>query len=395
MYQEKEFYTSGELAKLSGVSYKTIRHYVEKGLLSPMKIADNGYKIFGKEAVRDLQRILMLKYLDFPLEEIREMMRAGEEMVSLEKQEYLIREKIIHLNEALDALTAIRRSKSDEQWERMIGILQMTSRKEEIQRQYLQSKNLQQRINIHAYSTAKEDWFEWLFRKAELEEGMQVLDVGCGTAVLWEKMHDRIPYNTKIVLTDESQGMLDSAEENLRRFGEEFAQRGIQFVYQRMNACEISMDSLFDRVLANHMLYHIPDPERPAVLKKLSGLLKADGKFVASTVGETNMSELYELLADFDDQAGAPGWIIEGFSLENGKNQLSPYFGKVRRYEQKNDLLVPDAEVVYNYVRSLPGAIGQMAEKKEQKLRKFLKEKISAENPFFIHKSTGVFVAEH
>lgn len=33
MSEQKEYYTSGTLAKLSGVSYKTIRHYVEKGLL--------------------------------------------------------------------------------------------------------------------------------------------------------------------------------------------------------------------------------------------------------------------------------------------------------------------------------------------------------------------------
>ena len=58
--REKKLYTTGELAKLTRVSYKTIRHYYENGLLIPEKIDDNGYKKFGNIAVEQLQKILML-----------------------------------------------------------------------------------------------------------------------------------------------------------------------------------------------------------------------------------------------------------------------------------------------------------------------------------------------
>ena len=73
--KKKDLYTTGELAKLTGVSYKTIRHYYESGLLTPEKVEENKYKKFGQAAVEQLQKILMLKYLDFSLEEISEMLK--------------------------------------------------------------------------------------------------------------------------------------------------------------------------------------------------------------------------------------------------------------------------------------------------------------------------------
>ena len=42
MSEDKFYFTSGELAKMSGASYKTIRHYVNKGLLKPEQITEHG-----------------------------------------------------------------------------------------------------------------------------------------------------------------------------------------------------------------------------------------------------------------------------------------------------------------------------------------------------------------
>lgn len=211
MSEQKEYYTSGTLAKLSGVSYKTIRHYVEKGLLWPEQVTESGYKLFGKKSVQDLQKILLLKYLDFDLFEIKKMMYDGGERISFEKQEQLVREKIVHLNEVLHAITEINQLSEADQWDQILAIMQITSQKEEIQRQYLKSDNLESRIKIHAYSTAKESWYEWLFQKIQLSEGMQVLDVGCGNGALWAAMQEQIPEGVTIVLLDKSAGMLEAA----------------------------------------------------------------------------------------------------------------------------------------------------------------------------------------
>ena len=63
-------YTVKQLAKLSGVSERTIRYYDQIGLLKPQRISSSGYRIYGKKQVDQLQQILFFRELDFPLDEI-------------------------------------------------------------------------------------------------------------------------------------------------------------------------------------------------------------------------------------------------------------------------------------------------------------------------------------
>ena len=49
------FYTTGELAEIAGITYKSIRIYVEKGLLTPDKITESGYKLFSRKSVETLR----------------------------------------------------------------------------------------------------------------------------------------------------------------------------------------------------------------------------------------------------------------------------------------------------------------------------------------------------
>ena len=44
-------YTVNKLAKISGVSARTLHYYDEIGLLRPMRIAENGYRIYGPKEV--------------------------------------------------------------------------------------------------------------------------------------------------------------------------------------------------------------------------------------------------------------------------------------------------------------------------------------------------------
>lgn len=64
---EQTRYTIGEIAKLSGVSAKTLRFYDEKGLLKPVGYSEAGYRYYNENSFVVLQRILMLKYLGMPL----------------------------------------------------------------------------------------------------------------------------------------------------------------------------------------------------------------------------------------------------------------------------------------------------------------------------------------
>lgn len=71
-------YTVGELARLSGVSPRTIRFYDEAGLLAPARVGENGYRAYGPAEVDRLQDILILRALGMKLSRIREVLGAAD-----------------------------------------------------------------------------------------------------------------------------------------------------------------------------------------------------------------------------------------------------------------------------------------------------------------------------
>lgn len=392
--KKKELYTTGELAKLTGVSYKTIRHYYESGLLLPERVEENHYKKFGQASVEQLQKILMLKYLDFSLEDISQMLEKEEPGEVFVKQAELLRKRKEHLEHVLQAVEEIQKLEADNHWEKMLSIIRLTTQKEEIEKQYAGSDNLQKRINIHAYSTSKVPWFAWVLEGLELKPGMKILELGCGTGALWVQQRENLPENLEILLTDSSDGMLESAREVLKPFKEYFAKKNICFRLQKLASEDfVATEEKYDRIIANHMLYHVAEDKRPRLLENCAKSLKETGMLYASTVGRTHMREMFDLQKAFDSRMNPPGWFSEGFELENGGEQLQKAFAKVTVEEQENDLLVPDPEVLYHYIESLPGSNGKIVSERGDEFLRFLKDKISPETPFFCHKSTGAFRA--
>ena len=52
--------------------------------------------------------------------------------------------------------------------------------------QYETSGNLEKRIRLHDYSTSSQSWMEWVYDGLKLQENEQVLELGCGTGLLWQ-----------------------------------------------------------------------------------------------------------------------------------------------------------------------------------------------------------------
>jgi DNA-binding transcriptional MerR regulator len=69
-------YTVKQVAKLSGVSVRTLHHYDEIGLLKPDSVGANGYRYYGADELLRLQQILFHRELGFPLDEIRQVLDA-------------------------------------------------------------------------------------------------------------------------------------------------------------------------------------------------------------------------------------------------------------------------------------------------------------------------------
>ncbi len=69
-------YTVRQLAKLAGVTVRTLHHYDAAWLLKPARVEKNGYRQYGEDELLRLQQILFFRELDFPLDEIRRILAS-------------------------------------------------------------------------------------------------------------------------------------------------------------------------------------------------------------------------------------------------------------------------------------------------------------------------------
>ncbi|QOF70500.1 MerR family transcriptional regulator [Aminobacter sp. SR38] len=69
-------YAVGELARLAGVTVRTLRHYHDIGLLKPVFVGANGYRSYGEEQLLRLQQVLIHRELGIPLGEIAAILDA-------------------------------------------------------------------------------------------------------------------------------------------------------------------------------------------------------------------------------------------------------------------------------------------------------------------------------
>lgn len=89
-------YTVKQLARLSGVSVRTLHHYDEIGLLKPAFVGDNRYRFYGREEVLRLQDILFHRELGVPLQEIARALENGgrDRLAVLEEHRSLLLERM-------------------------------------------------------------------------------------------------------------------------------------------------------------------------------------------------------------------------------------------------------------------------------------------------------------
>jgi DNA-binding transcriptional MerR regulator len=99
-------YTVKQLAKIAGVTVRTLHYYDEIGLLKPSFIKENGYRYYEEKELIKLQQILFFRELEFPLENIVQMLRTPEYNVleALADQRTLLEMKRARLDGLLDTI---------------------------------------------------------------------------------------------------------------------------------------------------------------------------------------------------------------------------------------------------------------------------------------------------
>jgi ubiquinone/menaquinone biosynthesis C-methylase UbiE len=252
----------------------------------------------------------------------------------------------------------------------LIGVIEPPNRLRD--EQYGDASRFGARVELHRrFSTNPEPWHSWMFDRLGLPPDARVLELGCGPALLWRGNADRIPSGWRIVLSDFSPGMLEAARRVLAPVN-----HGFELVV--VDATEIPFDAqAFDGVIANHMLYHVPDRER--ALSEIRRVMTPGGRLYAATIGRRHLQELYEL-------AGLPNRPPQAFGVENGGEQLEAVFDDVVFHEFHNALRVTEAEPALAYVESIAGPL----ENRDEVVR-VITARISAHGAFELTSSTGLF----
>jgi SAM-dependent methyltransferase len=189
--------------------------------------------------------------------------------------------------------------------------------------QYKDPTNLNARIALHTkYTRADEPWYPWLAGRIEWPEGAEVLEVGCGSGALWAGVAPFLP-DLRLTLTDLSEGMVAAAERAVEPL--------TNVELTETCACDVQelpfADGAFDVAVANHMLYHVPDPLLAAA--ELARVLRPGGVLLAATNGPRHLEAIAEL------SRLALGWSPLDFSdrrfgKSTGEAILASRFGSVR-----------------------------------------------------------------
>ena len=251
--------------------------------------------------------------------------------------------------------------------------------------QYRDSSNLDARVMLHQrFSTNPYGWFRWVFDTLlKLPEDAKILELGCGHGLLWKENASRIPAGWNITLSDLSSGMLDAAWRNL-------VVTGRAFQFKEIDAQSIPFeDETFDAVIANHMLYHIPD--RTKAITEIRTVLKPAGLFVATTLGKNHMTEMSAWMKRASADTGIEPFALP-FSLDNGLQQLKPFFAEVKLARYEDHLQVTEVEPMIAYLASGFQAVNVLNDEVE-KIRKELEDKLAKEKSVFISKDSGLFEA--
>src|SRR5919198_782629 len=76
--RDDELMTIGRFARVSGLSIYALRHYDEVGLLVPAETdPDSGYRRYRREQVTTARRIRALRFIDLPIEDIRQIIDSN------------------------------------------------------------------------------------------------------------------------------------------------------------------------------------------------------------------------------------------------------------------------------------------------------------------------------
>ena len=161
-------YLAHEFAKRAGVTVRALHHYDRLGLLNPSGRTRAGYRVYSDRDFARLEQIVALKFIGFPLSQIRELLRRKDTdlRVELRQQRRILADKRDHLDRAMQAIERAEKvvaagGKPDwEPFRKVIEVIQMQTNKDWMKKYYSEEQlgNLSQRWSPELQAEAERGW---------------------------------------------------------------------------------------------------------------------------------------------------------------------------------------------------------------------------------------------
>jgi len=249
-----------------------------------------------------------------------------------------------------------------------------------VKQQYATANNLSTRISIHdKYSTNKMGFGNWIVSNYKIDKGASVLELGCGTGVMWKGRDTLICDCSQIILSDFSDGMVSTAKEMVGNHN--------NIEYRVLDIQDIPYeDDSFDIIIANMMLYHVPDIDKG--LSEVRRVLKEGGVFYCATYGEHGITEyLSTILSEY----GVKDNMNKNFTLQNGYEILNKTFSNVEKKEYIDSLEVTNVDDMVEYIYSL-SSMTALSSMPKQAIKEILIQNTS-DGILNVPKEYGMFIS--
>jgi SAM-dependent methyltransferase len=214
-----------------------------------------------------------------------------------------------------------------------------------LQREYGSDIYLRLRQETHdQYSVPRIDFPNWVLDRVVWRGDERVLDVGAGHGIYYQRIRERRP-EVHYYGLDRSPGMVDKHHAQ----GKLLIADAQQLPFKT---------DAFDVVMANHMLYHVPNIDN--AINEFRRILKQDGVLVTATNSLQTMPEFNALFRRAIMLLSAPGNIYtqpptpiyNPFALENGVRLLARHFYAVVRHDLPQALVFDNVDPAMAYLES-------------------------------------------
>lgn len=370
---EKERLISiSELSKMTGLSTRMLRYYDEKDILKPVDYSEAGQRLYDDSALMVLQVISAFSYLGYSADQIRDMMKADHNSMSvvLREQKKMLEDEREKLDEMIDVLTGVI-DKTDRKEKVSLNetarIIKLTKNKIRLK----PKKRLKERKNagVRLYTIEERDsfhnWLTWIYNNMDIPKNAVIAEFDAGQANVWRDSVEKMS------------GMkVDSwYEEDIEPNTDGFDHSEIDIDWKIYETISDIPNETYDVIFDSYVEYH--DMPVEEWLEKVWDKLKTGGKFYSVCIDDKHKSQIAKwcsiLNSSYEESREAR---IELYGIDKAKEYIGNMTEKIKITPKIDKVVIYDKEELIDQIVALSGytARNESARKQYAKLCRVIDE---------------------